>query len=52
MWDDMREKFFANYAFNSLDAVENRLIEASLFYESNPKVVKSITSFNWIINSL
>lgn len=25
IWDDMREKFFYNVAFNSLDAVEDRL---------------------------
>lgn len=52
IWDDMREKFFTNYAFNSMDAVEEKLIEASLFYESNKKLVKSITGFNWIVNTL
>lgn len=52
IWDDMREKFFGNYAFNSMDAVEEKLIEASLFYENNPKVVNSITGFDWVVNSL
>jgi transposase len=52
MWDDMREKFFANYAFNSMDAVEEKLIEACLFYESNPEIVMSITGFSWIRNPL
>jgi transposase len=46
MWDDSREKFFSNYAFNSMDAVEKKLIELSLFYESNPNIVKSITGFD------
>ena len=34
IWDDMREKFFANIVFESMDAVENK-IEACLHYEEN-----------------
>jgi transposase len=49
MWDDMREKFFYNVAFNSIDAVEDRLVEACNYYESNPEIVKSISSWNWIL---
>jgi transposase len=52
IWDDMREKFFGNKAFNSMDAVEDKLVEASLFYENNPEIVKSIAGFDWIINTL
>jgi hypothetical protein len=52
IWDDMREKFFGNVVFNSMDAVEDKLVEASLFYENNPETVKSITGFNWIVNTL
>lgn len=52
MWDEIREKFFSNYAFNSMDAVEKQLIEACLFYEENSKTVQSITGFHWIVNSL
>jgi transposase len=52
MWDEMREKYFVNYAFNSMDAVEDKIVEASLFYESNPKIVKSITGWDWIVNTL
>ena len=35
MWDEIREKYFTNYAFNSMEAVEEKLVEASLFYEKN-----------------
>jgi hypothetical protein len=35
-----------------MDAVEDKLVEASLFYENNPETVKSITGFNWIVNTL
>lgn len=52
IWDDSREKFFSNYAFNSMDTVEEKMIEAALFYEGNPNIVKSITGFKWIVNSI
>lgn len=52
IWDDMKEKFFANKVFNSMDAVESRLIEACLFYENNHERVKSITGFPWILDSI
>ena len=29
IWDDMREKFFANIVFESMDAVENKISEAA-----------------------
>lgn len=50
MWDDMREKFFHNLAFNSLDAVEDRLVDACTYYENNPSIVKSISGWNWIVS--
>jgi transposase len=52
MWGEMREKYFGNYAFKSLKAVEDRLVETSIFYENNPKIVQSITGFDWIVNTL
>lgn len=50
MWDDMREKFFHNIAFNSLDAVEDRLVAACNYYEGNPAIVKSISGWDWIVS--
>lgn len=52
IWEEMREKFFQNMVFDSLDTVENRLIEAMVALESQPAIVKSISGFNWIINHL
>ncbi len=52
IWDDMREKWFKNKAFNSMDAVIDSLAEACLFYENSPEKCKSISSFPWIINNL
>lgn len=49
IWDDMREKFFPNLVFENMEAVEEKLIEAILYFEKNPKIVKSIVGFKWII---
>ena len=48
MWDEMREKFFTNLVFDSMDAVEDKLEEVMIYYDKNPKIVKSITRFSWI----
>ena len=50
IWDDMREKFFHNVAFESMAAVETKLIDACRHYENNPTIVASITGWNWILN--
>jgi len=50
-WDDMREKFFPNLVFDSMNAVEEKLIEACNFYENNIDVIKSMAGWKWIINS-
>ena len=48
MWEEMREKFFTNLVFNSINAVVDKLVEAMNFYESRADIIKSITRFNWI----
>ena len=51
LWDEIREKIFKNYALKSMDHVYTKLEEAALYIERNPKLVKSITSFPYIIKS-
>jgi putative transposase len=52
IWDEIREKIFKNYALKSMDEVYGKLEEAALYIQRNPKIVKSITSFPYIVNSL
>src|SRR5258707_2331603 len=52
LWDEIREKVFKNYALKSMDAVRAKLKQAILYIERNPKLVRSITSFPYIVNSL
>jgi transposase len=50
IWDEIREKWFPNLVFNSLEAVEDRLVESVLALENDGVSVSSITGFDWIIN--
>ena len=52
IWDEIREKIFKNYALKSIAAVYAKLEQAILYIERNPKLVRSITSFTYIANSL
>lgn len=52
IWDDLREKFFHNRAFETLDALETHLEGALKSFESNPESMRSIAGWEWIINSV
>jgi putative transposase len=52
LWDEIREKIFKNYALKSMNAVRAKLKQAILYIERNPKLVCSLTSFPYIVNSL
>lgn len=51
LWDEMREKDFANHTFRSMEAVETTLVQSLRRLETNPELVRSITSFPWIFSS-
>lgn len=50
LWEELREKWFANEVFDSLNSVEDRLVEALVALEGNQNLVASTTGFDWIIN--
>ena len=52
LWDEIREKIFKNYALKSTHEVCAKLRQAVLYIERNPNLVRSITSFPYIVNSL
>ena len=52
LWDEIREKIFKNYALKSMDEVCAKLRQAVLYMERNPNLIRSITSFPYIVNSL
>ena len=52
IWDELREKHLHNQAFDSLDALEDQLIEGLRGLEQQPKIVRSIAAWDWILNSV
>jgi len=52
IWDELREKFFHNRAFDTLDALENQLEFALKSLELNHAMMRSIAGWQWIISSI
>ena len=52
IWDELREKFFHNRVFSSLDALEDHLALALNTLQDNPDTVASIVSWPWIMDAL
>lgn len=52
VWDELREKFFHNRVFKSLDALEDHLSMALKTLEDSPSTVASIVSWPWIMATL
>jgi transposase-like protein len=52
LWDELREKYFHNRVFKSIDALEDHLSASLLKMEQNHQLVHSIVAWPWIINSL
>lgn len=47
-WDYIRENFFKNQYFASIDQVEERLIEAFEAVSSDTATIQSLSLFNWL----
>jgi transposase len=52
LWEEIREKFFHNRVFDSLDALEAHLWAALNHVEHDPLRVRSIVAWSWIIKAL
>ena len=52
IWDEIREKYFANRVFESLVALEGQLVNALRDMEYDHDRVSSISSWPWILFAL
>lgn len=52
IWEEIREKWFGNTVFESLEDVEAMLVEALLALERDANRVQSMTGFEWVLVSL
>lgn len=50
IWDELREKFFKNELFNTLEKVSQRLCDGLSHLTNNKDTVKSITGWDWILS--
>lgn len=50
IWEEIREKWFPNLVFKSLEAVENTLAKALVALENDTDRTQSITGFDWIVS--
>jgi transposase len=52
IWDELREKHFHNKTFESLDLLEDHLVESLKIMETQTDVVKGIAGWEWVINAI
>ena len=52
LWDDLREKWFHNHVFDTMDALEDHLEVGLRTMETNKDRVRSIVSWPWIITGV
>jgi len=52
IWDELREKFFGNKIFNTLEAVMDTAVKGLREMERSPERLKNLAHRNWILNSI
>lgn len=52
IWDELREKYFHNKTFDSLDFSEDHLVGALKTMETQHATVKNIVAWDWIIDAV
>lgn len=52
LWECIRENWFPNKTFKSMDAVEDTLMDALVTLENDSERVQNLTGFDWISNSI
>ena len=50
VWEHIRENGFRNKAFNSIEAVEDQLMQSLKALENDPASVAGMTGFTWIVS--
>lgn len=52
IWDELREKYFHNITFDSIEAVEDRLVVGLRNLENDRGLVQSTAGFCWIVSAV
>lgn len=51
LWEELREKWFPNRLFTSMDALVDHLADALRAMEADTKMLQSLTGFSWILEA-
>lgn len=51
LWDELREKYFANIVFASMAGVCQQLEQGMEFYSTNQDVIASLAGWPWILGA-
>ena len=52
LWEEIREKYFHNRVFDSIESLEEHLMESLSAMEADHERVRSIVAWPWIINAI
>lgn len=52
VWGEIKQEGFYNRVFDSLDAVEEQLVNVLRQFEQQAERLKKLTAFDWIVNAL
>ncbi len=52
LWDDLREKYFPNLLFDSIDRLEDHLCNALKSIQARRAYTKSLCGFSWLVNCI
>jgi transposase len=52
IWDELREKHFHNKTFDSLDLLEDHLVESLRVLEGQNDSIKGIVGWEWVIDAI
>jgi putative transposase len=50
LWEHIREKYFGNQIFGSIDEFENKMVEVLQMLHSEQKTLKNLVGFHWMTN--
>ena len=50
LWKVIRERFFPNLDFESMDRLEENLVDTLRHIEESPELVRSVTGYRWLLD--
>ena len=52
LWKALRQNWFANLLFDSIDSLEDKLVNVLRWVENNPAWVQTFAGYDWILSAI